>query len=88
MWKRNTCGAALLLVMAMTAGGAAPAWAQFPEQPVLTPPPAPAPKPAAKPAAAPVPTPRRVARPCEVESVPIMCWWKSDTTEVRVGLRF
>ena len=86
MWKKNSCGAALLLVMAMTAGGAAPASAQFPEQPVLTPPPAP--KPAPKPAAKPTPPPRRVARPGEVETVPIKCWWKTDTTEVRVGQRF
>jgi hypothetical protein len=70
----------------MTAVGAAPASAQFPEQPVLTPPPTPAPAP--KPAARPAPPPRRAARPGEVETVPIKCWWKTDTTEVRVGQRF
>lgn len=47
---------------------------------------APAPRPAApatqKPAAAPGP------RPGEVEVAPIRCWWRTSTTEIRIGQRF
>jgi hypothetical protein len=32
--------------------------------------------------------PAPAARPGEVESDPIRCWWKTDTTAVRVGERF
>src|SRR4051812_5811263 len=61
--------------------------AQFPPQP---PPPAPPKAQTAKPAAPkPVAPPKlRPARPGEVETVPIKCWWKTGTTEVRVGERF
>ena len=61
--------------------------AQFPPQP---PAPAPPPTQTAKPAAPkPVAPPKlRPAKPGEVETVPIKCWWKTDTTEVRIGQRF
>ena len=63
------------------------AFAQFPEQPAPTPAPAPV---APKPVAAPKPPPpvRRPPKPGEVETAPIKCWWKTDTTEVRIGQRF
>ena len=32
--------------------------------------------------------PARGPRPGEVETAPIRCWWKTDTTEVRIGRRF
>jgi hypothetical protein len=50
---------------------------------------------AAPPAPAPAPTtpritpaPSRAARPGEVQSAPIRCWWKTDRTAIRVGERF
>ncbi|HWN84842.1 MAG TPA: hypothetical protein VNN99_06820 [Vicinamibacterales bacterium] len=74
---------ALLLV-----GAAGTAFAQFPAPPTPIPAPeaaAPKPRPAARPPAPPV---RRPPKPGEVEMVPIKCWWKTDTTEVRMGQRF
>jgi hypothetical protein len=64
-----------------------PAAAQFPAPPDPVPAPA---KPAAKPAPPkPVERPKpRPARAGEVQTDPIKCWWKTDTTEVRVGQRF
>jgi hypothetical protein len=64
-----------------------PAAAQFPAPPDPVPAPA---KPAAKPAAPkPVERPKpRPARPGEAMTDPIKCWWKADTTEVRIGQRF
>ena len=61
--------------------------AQFPAPPD---PVRPAAKPAAKPAAPkPVERPKpRPARPGEVQTDPIKCWWKADTTEVKIGQRF
>jgi hypothetical protein len=61
--------------------------AQFPAPPDPVPAPAkPAPKPAApKPVERPKP---RAARPGEAQTDPITCWWKTDTTEVRIGQRF
>jgi hypothetical protein len=65
------------------------AFAQFPAPPTPIPEPAP-PKPAAAPRAAkpPAPPPRRPPKPGEVETAPIKCWWKTDTTDVRIGQRF
>jgi hypothetical protein len=63
--------------------------AQFPAPP--DPAPAPRPKAAATPAVAPKPVERpkpRPARPGEAMTDPIKCWWKTTTTEVRIGERF
>jgi hypothetical protein len=54
--------------------------------PVVVPQGSPQPPRAAQPAG-PVITPR-IAKPGEVESDPIRCWWKADRTSVRVGERF
>src|SRR5688500_15824116 len=40
------------------------------------------------PAITPRPAPPAAARPGEVETDPIRCWWKADQTAVRVGERF
>jgi hypothetical protein len=48
-----------------------------------TPPP---PRPAGS--SAPAIAPRAAAKPGEVESDPIRCWWKADRTSVRVGEKF
>ena len=82
--KIRTAG--LLFVVALTAGTA---YAQFPAPPTPIPEPAPAkPAPAARATKPPAPPPRRPPKPGEVETVPIKCWWKTDTTEVRIGQRF
>lgn len=59
---------------------AAPALALAQAPPAQVPAPAPA-------RTAPAP-PKRVAKPGEVETEPIRCWWKADRTSVRVGERF
>lgn len=76
-----------LFLALLFAGITDTAFAQFPEQPAPTPAPAPV---APKPVAAPKPPPpvRRPPKPGEVETAPIKCWWKTDTTEVRIGQRF
>src|SRR5262245_35587293 len=51
------------------------------QAPARTPPAAPA----AKPQGAP---PQAVARPGEVETAPIRCWWRTDRAEIRIGERF
>lgn len=43
---------------------------------------------AQSPPAPPAPAARPAARPGEVQSDPIRCWWKTDRTAVRVGERF
>jgi len=89
MRKTRAVKTAERMCLVLLAVVAAPllAAAQFPPQP---PPPAPPPSAAAKPAAPkPVAPPKlRPPKPGEVETVPIKCWWKTDTTEVRVGQRF
>jgi hypothetical protein len=62
--------------------------AQFPAPPDPVPPPAP--KAAARPAVPkPVERPKpRPARAGEAMTDPIKCWWKTTTTEVRIGQRF
>lgn len=67
-----------------------PASAQFPTQAAPPPPETTTPKPAARPVVkAPPPKPMgRAIRAGEVETAPIKCWWKTDTTEVRIGQRF
>jgi hypothetical protein len=63
-----------------------PAAAQFPAPPEQIPAPAkPAPKAAPKPVERPKPRPARAG---EAQTDPIKCWWKANTTEVRVGQRF
>lgn len=76
-----------LFLALLFAGAIDAAFAQFPEQPAPAPVPAPV---TPKPVAAPKPPPpvRRPAKPGEVETAPIKCWWKTDTTEVRIGQRF
>lgn len=57
-----------------------------PRQPIVVPQGSPAPaRPAASTASVAAP---RAAKPGEVESDPIRCWWKADRTAVRVGERF
>src|SRR5688572_26266211 len=77
-----------LFLALLCSGAAGTASAQFPAPPTPIPAPAaaaPKPRPAARPTAPPV---RRPPKPGEVEMAPIKCWWKTDTTEVRVGQRF
>ena len=63
-----------------------PAAAQFPAPPEAIPAPAkPAPKAPPKPVERPKPRPARAG---EAQTDPIKCWWKADTTEVRIGQRF
>jgi hypothetical protein len=85
-WAVKTAERACLLLVAVIAAPLVAA-AQFPPQP---PPPAPPKAQTAKPAAPkPVAPPKlRPPKPGEVEMVPIKCWWKTGTTEVRVGQRF
>jgi hypothetical protein len=52
--------------------------------PALAQMPAPAPAPASAQAA----QPQRAPRPGEVELPPIQCWWKTGTSEIRIGQQF
>jgi len=89
-------GSALILVLAVVVVGrvlpGVPVHAQTTEArparpaPVVVPqgaPPPPRPAGASGPAITP-----RAAKPGEVESDPIRCWWKADRTSVRVGEKF
>ena len=85
-------GSALVVVSAFVAGHVlldVPLSAQAPPSrpaPVVVPqgaPPPPRPAGTSAPAIAP-----RAAKPGEVESDPIRCWWKADRTSVRVGEKF
>ncbi len=72
--SRVVLGAALLAAVATGAAAqTAPAGAATPAAPT---------------AQAVRPAPARPARPGEVESDPVRCWWKTDRTAVRVGERF
>src|SRR5688572_55668 len=81
----KTTGLCLALLFT---GATGTAFAQFPAPRTPIPAPeaaAPKPRPAARPPAPPV---RLPPKPGQVETAPIKCWWKTDTTEVRVGQRF
>jgi len=61
--------------------------------PTRTAAPQPAPAPTRTPPAAPTATPQgappqAAARPGEVETAPIRCWWRTDRAEIRIGERF
>ena len=69
-------------------GATGTAFAQFPAPPTPIPAPevaAPKPRPVAPRPAPPVRLPPKEG---QVETAPIKCWWKTDTTEVRIGQRF
>jgi hypothetical protein len=92
--KSNTA----ILIASLLAG--VPAAAQTPpaapapsSTPARTAAPQPAPAPARTPSAAPAAKPQTAppqpaARPGEIETAPIRCWWRTDRAEIRIGERF
>ena len=77
----------LLLALLFTSV-AGTAVAQFPAPPTPIPAPEAAPKPRPAAPRPPAPPVRLPPKEGQVETAPIKCWWKTDTTEVRVGQRF